>query len=374
MERGMNRIVMGWRLAGGAAALLMAMCGIVSADDQSSTTRPILDELNRETQSLFKQSSPAIVRVEFPASSQIIGGDDPLVRWEDKLDPDVRRKLQEMEDHGQGQMLVREDIVPATSPADGSATTQPHLIVMQLRQFVPNTMGVVIDDQQHVVVAHYLSQDDAGDSIPVLLSDGRIVSAKYVGSDRPTQMTVLQLQDVTLPPAVLGQKEMPDSGGLVMVMSINPGLDRLAVWQGAEPEMSVVVTLGGEVAGFASGGQFMSAARFGSIARQIIHFGRVQRAFLGVAVSPVGPNDPQRRSDVSLGDTSAVRINGIVADSVAEKAGLQAGDLILRLADQPVGDVGNFAAMIADRRGKTDLLILREGRQLVVSIDLEVQP
>lgn len=370
----MNRIVMGWRLAGGAAALLMAMCGIVSADDQSSTTRPILDELNRETQSLFKQSSPAIVRVQFPASSQIIGGDDPLVRWEDKLDPDVRRKLQEMEDHGQGQMLVREDIVPATSPADGSATTQPHLIVMQLRQFVPNTMGVVIDDQQHVVVAHYLSQDDAGDSIPVLLSDGRIVSAKYVGSDRPTQMTVLQLQDVTLPPAVLGQKEMPDSGGLVMVMSINPGLDRLAVWQGAEPEMSVVVTLDGQVSGFAAGGLFMPANRFRPLAKQLIQYGKVQRAFLGVAVSPVGPNDPQRRSDASLGDTSAVRINGIVADSVAEKAGLQSGDLILRLADQPVGDVGNFAAMIADRRGKTDLLILRDGRQFVVSVDLEVQP
>jgi hypothetical protein len=368
----MNRSVMGRRSAGFGFALLLGICRIVAADDQLPTTRPLLDELNRETQSLFKQTSPGIVRLHLPVSDQVASGDDPLSKWDSKLDPQVRQRLEELVLRDQGRMFVREDIVPATTPSDSSAATQPHVIVMQLGQFLPNSIGAVIDDQAHVLVPRYVDKDDFTEAIPALLGDGRVVSAKFIGSDRLTQLTVLQLQDVNVTPVELGNQTL-DLGTLLMVMSLNPGLNRLAVWPGWEPDLSVLIALDGRVAGFAANGQFVPAIRCQSIARQLIQYGQVHRAVLGVIIAPVGPDDPERKSDAQLADAPALRIHGVLADSKAEQAGLQAGDLILQLAGQPVGDVENFAGLIADRRGKTDLLILHNGRRSVVTVDLQVQ-
>ena len=54
------------------------------------TTRPLLDQLNRETQSLFKEVAPSIVRVQLPLPSNLVlPPDDPLSKWAGRLDPGV---------------------------------------------------------------------------------------------------------------------------------------------------------------------------------------------------------------------------------------------------------------------------------------------
>jgi S1-C subfamily serine protease len=347
-----------------------------SSQDSSPTPRPLLDELNRETQSLFKQTAPGIVRLHLPVSGPLASDDDPLRKWNSRLDPEVRQRLEELVLRDQGRMFVREDIIPATSPTDdasGGAATQPHEIVMQLGEFAPNSIGVILDDQGHVLVPGYVAKEDFPDAIPALLGDGRIVAAKLVGSDEPTQLTVLQLTDTSAAVSPGFGNEIPQLGTLMMVMSLNPGLNRLAIWPGWEPDVSVLVTLDGHIAGFAAAGGFIPAHRCQSIAQQLIQFGQVKRAMLGVIIGPVPADDPQRKSDPALADAPALRIHGVLANSPAQQAGLLPGDLILQLGDEPVGDVQNFAAIIAERRGKTDLLILRNGQESTVSVDLQVQ-
>jgi len=352
-----------------AALLLCVMAGAARGQDHSPATRPLLDELNRETQSLYNQAAPSIVRVQLPGVAFFAAGEDPLAKWASRLDPDARRQLEEIE-RQQGQFFVREDIAPTTAPSDATTAPSPHLILWQLGRFVPNTVGVVIDQDRHVVVPRFTQREDFRAPVQVLLADGKLVLATFVASDRPAELTVLQLQDGEVKPAAVAT-DIPQPGSLLMVVPLNPAMCRLTVWQGEGPDQAALVNLDGQVTGISQAGRFFSLAVYQPLTRELIEHGQVRRAVLGVAVRSVAQDDPQRKSE-SRGATGALRVVGVVAGSVAEKAGLQPNDLILALAGQSVGDVPSFAAAIATRRGKTDILVLRNGQRLTITVDLQV--
>ena len=111
--------------------------GFRAGDNPPPTSRPFLDELNRETQVLFNQASPSVVRLQLPIASFAMD-DELLNKWSDRLDPEVRRRLEELENRGPAEGLVREDIVPTTLPSNpGGDTTAPSVIEMQLRCLRP---------------------------------------------------------------------------------------------------------------------------------------------------------------------------------------------------------------------------------------------
>jgi serine protease Do len=128
------------------------------------------------------------------------------------------------------------------------------------------------------------------------------------------------------------------------------------------------------VAGFSQRGGFLSGSMCAPVVRQLILQGHVDRPRLGVVVRLVEANDPLRQLDPVLGQTPAIRIWKVLADSAAERAGLQTGDLILKLAGQPVGDTPSFAAAIAALHGPTEMQILRQDQTISVKVDLESQP
>jgi S1-C subfamily serine protease len=354
------------------AAGLFFIPAFCRAGDNAPTSRPILEELNRETRDLFRQTAPSIVRVQLPIAAEA-EADDPLNKWAGRLDPDVRRRLEAMQERGPAEVLVREDIVPSTLPSDPTQGDQvPHMIVMQLRPFVPNSMGVVIDDQRHILVPQYVDPERCSGAATVLLPDGTLATATFVGSDDRTQLTVLKLQSGDVKPATLGSDDL-SPGTLLMVLSLNPAFNRLAVWQGWQPDAAALVTLDGAVAGFAGANGFMPAAQFRPVAEELIDHGHVRRAYLGVGVREVSLDDPQRQTDPALGQTPALRIVAVVSGSAADKAGLRPGDLILQLAGDSAGDVHTFAASIAKREGPTPIQILRDGQRMSVTVQLEIE-
>ncbi len=353
-----------------AALVLGAESGIARADQDppEPTSRPVFEELNRETQSLFRQIAPSIARVQMPQEfTLIIPTDDLLSKY--RLEPEVRRRLMEMQRNG-GETLVHAEIVPTTNPS--AIPDTGHIIVMQLSHFAPNNIGIVMDDQQHLLVPHYVSKEAFAEPVPLVLANGRFGTASFVASDRQSDVTILQLQDVKGAPVKLADHR-PDPGALLLLLSLNPASNRLVVWEGWEPDLTAVIDIEGTVAGFTKGGRFFSATPYAGIAQELVQNGRVRRPFLGVSVNMVMQDDPQRQSDPSLGTAPALRILQVVPGSAADKAGLRANDLILKLAGQSVGDTSTFAAMIANHRGKTEMTLFRDGQRLTVTIDLEVQ-
>jgi len=351
-----------------AVAFWVAAAKIPVAAGDLPATRPLLDELNRETQTLFKEVAGSIVRVQLPVGNgSSAASDDPLAKWAGRLDPQTRQKLEEIRRHAPDNTYGTVELRSTTQPTSGDAGA----VILTLSRFVPNAIGLVFDDQQHLLIPHFVDKDAFDGPVPLALGDGRLATATFVGSDRLADLTVLKLQDVKAKPATLSAGK-PGPGTLLLMMSLNPAANRLTVWEGWEPDFAAVVNIDGDIAGFTKGGRFFCAAAAKPVVAELIDHGWVRRAFLGVGVQPVLPNDPQRQQDTTLGTTPAIRINDVIPGSAAQRGGLLPGDLILSLGGQPVGDVPSLAAAIANRHGKIDLTLLRATQRLTLTVDLQV--
>lgn len=80
------------------------------------------------------------------------------------------------------------------------------------------------------------------------------------------------------------------------------------------------------------------------IVNDLIKFGDVQKAFLGADVMDLNSELADR---YKLDNLQGVLVNSILAGGAAEKAGLQRGDVILRVNDVPIDSKANFDEEIA---------------------------
>src|SRR6266568_5848837 len=72
------------------AAVLAAPCAL------RADTYPVLEQLNRETQSLYRDVQGGLVRVQLPTPKWIrdaAAKDDPLSKWGNVIDPQVKEKI-----------------------------------------------------------------------------------------------------------------------------------------------------------------------------------------------------------------------------------------------------------------------------------------
>jgi S1-C subfamily serine protease len=102
---------------------------------------------------------------------------------------------------------------------------------------------------------------------------------------------------------------------------------------------------------------------------EILRFGHVRRAYLGVAADTVAlPRHIAVRAGV-IAQTS-VRIRRLEPDGPAERAGLQEGDLVLSIDGQPVEGVDDLIRLMnSDRINKpTEFLVLPVGNMIAKKI------
>lgn len=404
-----------------AAAPLLALAGAAAAPvgepAPPGRSRAALEQLNRETQALYAEVQPAVVRVQLPTPrwvSEATAEGSPLQKYKD-LDPQVRRQLQQQLEQqrqpppaggdgpgapptapttrppgaasdahvrARGRIIVVPPLPPPAlgAPRDavlggrmewGAATPPP-------ASFAPNQVGLVLDDAGHVLVPLYVERETcAGRPVMVAGHDGRVREAAFVGSDRPTNVTVLRLTEAAGTPVRAGPggriNDRPADGSLLLYVSLADGSGRLGLWDGSAPpaDAGAAFRIDGHFAGVARYGQFLSARACRLIADQLIRHGAVRRATLGVAVTEVRTDDPLRRQLGVQGAPTAMRIEQVMPGSAAEKAGLRPGDALLALAGEAVGDLPTLAAAIAARSGPTELQVLRDGNVIRVEVDLQ---
>jgi S1-C subfamily serine protease len=355
-------------------ALLTLLPTILQAQPTDNpTTRPLLNELNRETQELFKQIAPSIVRVQMPLPSNVAQPpDETLLKWADRLDPQSLARLAELQRRSPGVSFATAEIRPTTVPSGAQPTVGRRVIILRLDRFSPNAIGIVFDDQNDLLIPRYVDGAACVAPIPVAVGDGRFATASFVASDSETGLTILKLHGIKLKPAVISTDKI-GAGALLLVVSLNPASNRLAVWEGWEPDVSTLVNTDGTIAGFTRVGRFLSAAACSPVVTELMEHGVVRRALLGVFIKSVAADDPERQQYPALGATPALRIAQVIPGSAADRAGLRQDDLVLSLAGQTVGDAPAFAAAIANRHGQTDIDILRSGQRHEVTVDLQVQ-
>ncbi len=285
--------------------------------------------------------------------------------------------------------------------------------------------GVVMDADGYIVTNAHVIQGCT--DIRVKLSDGRRVAGEVVGVDRLTDMAVLKVDATDLFPADWGDSDQLEVGGLVWALGSPLGLQSSVTFGilsgknrsfSAEQRHGILGSAGiaqdspyhnflqtdaavnpgnsggplvdsrGRVVGIntaivGEAYQGISFAIPSTIARPIYERicteGQVERGWLGVEPHDITPELAER---LGLEDSQGAFVSAVVPNlnngraSPAQRAGMQAGDVIVSWDGHPIGSSRDLFARVALTAidSTVDVIVLREGEQVTLQVTVTAQP
>lgn len=254
--------------------------------------------------------------------------------------------------------------------------------------------GVVIDDDGHVMTNYHVIAE--GERITVGLSDGRRLPAQVVGTDTLTDLALLKVDANSLFPIKWGDSDRSEVGSPVWAVGSPFGLDQTVTFGILSGKHRMVkassryqdfmqsdaavnpgnsggplVDARGELIGINTaivGDTFrgVSFAIPSNVVRKVYErlrdHGRFDRGWLGVALEEV----PE---ELLVGDDRRIRgalVSGLAGEqSPAARAGLQAGDLIVKLDQYAIKDVGHLMRLVGN---------LAAGSSVVLQVQRDDEP
>ncbi len=276
------------------------------------------------------------------------------------------------------------------------------------RRFAGVGAGVVFDPSGLIVTNHHVISDAA--DIQVTLYDGQTLAAEVVGVDKWTDLAVLRVDaDEQIPYAEFGDTSqvrvgdwaiaIGDPFGLSQSVSLGivSGMDRnFAEDSPKVPLLQVDAAVNRGNSGgplFNSNGQVIgintmiispSGASAGvgfavpaAVVEQIVATiqseGRVNRGWLGVGIQNV---TPQIASALNLDENTVngALVSNVEADSPAEEAGIEEGDIIVAFDGEPVDDIVSLSNSVKQTAPGSDISIsvLRGGERVELQGTLDL--
>ena len=263
--------------------------------------------------------------------------------------------------------------------------------------------GMIISADGYVLTNNHVV--GGADEVKVSLSDGREFSAEVVGTDRKTDIAVLKLKATGLVPVQWGDSDSLKVGEWVIAVGSPFGLDQtvtagiisakgranvgLAEYEDfLQTDAAInpgnsggpLVNMRGEVVGLNTAiasrtGGFMGVgfaipsnmAR--SVVKSILEKGKVVRGWLGAVIQDL--NEDLAKS-FRFSGKEGVLIGDLVPDGPGAKAGLQAGDIVLKFNGRAVPDARHLKNAVADTAPNTEvtLEIFRDGRPQTLRVKI----
>lgn len=269
--------------------------------------------------------------------------------------------------------------------------------------------GVIISQDGYILTNHHVVE--AADQIEVSLADGRKAKGRIIGSDPESDLAVIKIDlPGTIPAITFSRPDQAQVGDIVLAIG-NPfgvgqtvtmgivsavkrnhlGLNTFENFIQTDAAINpgnsggALVDVNGNLIGINSaiyspnGGSLgigfaipVSTAK--KIMEQIIQSGSVTRGWVGVAVQEI---TPELAESFKLGNIQGVLISEVVRGSPANKAGVQAGD-ILTMVDhkQLLTDSSSMLETISSLSpGKVVAFkLLRNQREVVVQVQVGKRP
>ncbi|MFO1337549.1 MAG: DegQ family serine endoprotease [Burkholderiaceae bacterium] len=250
--------------------------------------------------------------------------------------------------------------------------------------FILSTDGFVMTNA-HVV--------DGADELIVTLTDKREFKAKVIGADVRTDVAVVKIDATGLPAIKVGDVGRLKVGEWVMAIGSPFGLEN-TVTAGIvsakqrdtgdflpfiQTDVAInpgnsggpLINMRGEVVGINSQIYSPSGGYAGisfaipmdeamRVADQLRASGRVIRGRIGVRIAPV---TKEVAESIGLGKPVGALVQGVETGTPAEKAGIEAGDIIVKVDGRPVEKSGDLPRIIGATKpgAKTTLQIYRKG-------------
>jgi len=250
---------------------------------------------------------------------------------------------------------------------------------------------------------------DGADQVIVRLNDGREYTAVDVKTDPKTDIAIVRIEsDTDFPFAKLGDSDVVEIGDWVLALGQPFGLEStvtagiisakhrgigiaarenfLQTDAAINPGNSggPLVNLDGKVIGIntaiSSSGGGNDGIGFAIpvnmvkwVGKQLVADGKVRRAYLGVGIQPV---TAELAKQFHVGPRTGVLINQVHADTPADKAGLQSGDVIVEFSGKAITDPRELQLLVesADMDKSHSLKVIRDGKSIELSLRPEVLP
>lgn len=269
--------------------------------------------------------------------------------------------------------------------------------------------GVIITADGYIVTNNHVIQH--ADDIEVILSDNRVFKAKVVGTDRSTDLALLQIRanDLAYIPFVNSdQVEVGEwvlaignpfhlnstvTAGIVSAKGRNLNLlrDQSAIESFIQTDAAInpgnsggaLVNLQGGLVGvntaiasptgaYAGYGFAVPANIVQKVVEDLMTYGVVQRGYLGLMIRSV---DGDLARELDLETTQGVYVDSIMDNSSAGEAGVKPGDVVIRVDDVDVKSSGELLELIGRRHpgDEVKLTINRNGKKLIFPVVLRNQ-
>ena len=272
--------------------------------------------------------------------------------------------------------------------------------------FIMRPDGVIVTNA-HVVAG--------ATNISVMLRDGTTYPARTIGTDETNDLAVLKVDAKGLPVAPLGDSDnllvgewaiaignpygfMLGNSEPSVTAGVISGVGRNLVARGEGPsayfdmiqtDASInpgnsggpLVNADGEVIGVNSSIYSTSGGSIGlgfaipidrarRVAEDLLSHGRVRRPWIGVQLEQVRTQNPR---DLIV---RGAQVASVAPSSPAERAGIRAGDVIVRLRDRTIRNRFDWEAALLDLRvgDQVPLTVRRGGRDLAVSVTIADLP
>jgi serine protease Do len=268
--------------------------------------------------------------------------------------------------------------------------------------------GVIVSSNGYILTNNHVV--DGATDVRITLADKREFKARVVGTDPKTDIAVLKIDAGDLPTVTIGDSSKLEVGDYVLAIG-NPfrlggtvtmgivsakgrsGLGIEAYEDFIQTDAPInpgnsggaLVNDRGELVGIntailANGSEGNQGIGFAvpvavaqNVMDQILHNGKVVRAYLGVMSQQVTPGIAKAFHENSV---AGALVSSVSPDSPAAHAGIQKGDIILDVNGRPVADSAQLAMTISLMRPGTDVTVkvLRDGTERTVNAKLAELP
>ena len=267
--------------------------------------------------------------------------------------------------------------------------------------------GFIIDGNGYIITNNHVV--DKAESISITLSDNTKTEARVIGKDPKTDLALIKIETKRPLNAVkFGDSDKIRVGDWVLAIGNPFGLGS-SITAGivsaksrdieSGPYDSFIQTdasinqgnsggpmfnLQGEVIGISSAifsttgasqgvGFAIPANLAGWVICQLKEHGEVRRGWIGIKIQP---NTPEIADSLGISANQGVVVSGITEQGPAQKAGLQAGDIVLSFNRQPIDNTKNLSRLIAETKIGTPapIEIWRSGQKQTLTVPIELMP
>lgn len=264
--------------------------------------------------------------------------------------------------------------------------------------------GVIVSPDGYILTNNHVV--DGSTDIRVSLADKREFKARVIGTDPKIDVAVLKIDATNLPAIVFGDSSRTRVGdyaiavgdpfgvGQTVTMGIVSAKGRTGL--GIEQYEDFIQTDApinpgnsggalvndrGELIGIntailahgSEGNQGIGFAIPANLARtvmdQIVKYGKVQRAYLGILPQDVTPAIAEAFGRHTMG---GALVGDVTADSPAQRAGLKKGDIVTAINGKPVADANDLRMTVSMMQPGTsvDLKVERDGAEHTMAVRL----